>query len=119
MSQHYLRVRKEKDCLVLEAAVKTYYNKEKDLEVKLAGMDHVATKDFFKKMFSTLDSLERILYEGTGLGKISKSQKRSKFYKLDMAYKKGILEYAHAHGLDLQTKVIPLKIMASIGSIVT
>ncbi len=109
MSQNYLRIRKEKDCLVLDAAVKTYYNKEKDLEVKLAGMDHVATKDFFKKMFSALDSLEKILYEGTGKGEISESQKKSKFYKLDMAYKKGILEYAHAHGLYLQTKVIPPK----------
>jgi hypothetical protein len=109
MSQHYLRIRKGKDHLVLETAVKTYYNQEKDSEVKLAGMDHVATKDFFKKMFSTLDSLENILYECTGLGKISKSQEKSKFYMIDRAYKNIISEYAHAHGLYFQHEIIPPK----------
>jgi len=107
MNQSYIRVRKEKDYLVLEAAVKTYY--KKDLEIKLAGMDHVATKDFFKKMFSALDSLETILYEGTGKGKISESQKKSDAYKIDCAYKKTIFEYAHAHGLHYQNEIIPHK----------
>ncbi len=106
MNNYYLRIRKDEDYLVLEAAVKTYHNKEKDLEIKLAGMDHVAKKDFFKEMFSTLDSLETILYEGTGLGKVSKSQKKSKFYMLDKAYKKCMSEYAHAHGLYFQPEVI-------------
>lgn len=105
MKNQYLRVRKEKDHLVLEAAVKTYH--KNGLEVKLAGMDHVANKDFFKKMFSALDSLEIILYEGTGKGKISKSQKKSDSYKLDKSYKKGIVEYAHAHGWHYQNEIIP------------
>lgn len=106
---NYIRVRKENDSLVLETAIKTYYNKEKDLEIKLASMSHIAKKSFFKKMFSTLDSLETILYEGTGLGKISKSQKKSAYNKLDKEYEKSISEYAHAHNLYLQPKIIPHK----------
>lgn len=107
MKKLFRKVRREENNMVYETAIKTYMHQEKGIEVKLACMDHVAKKEYFQKMFNTMDSLEKILYEYTGIGELTKKQEKSRANQTGSSFRDAMINYAHALDLCFQLRIIP------------
>lgn len=107
MKKMFKKVRREENNLVYETAIKTYTHQEKGIEIKLACMDHVAKKEYFQKMFNTMDSLEKILYECTGIGNLTKKQEKSRANQTGKSFRDAMVNYAHALDLCFQLEIIP------------
>lgn len=62
--EEFLMRREKNDEIILYTAVKTYQNKKKNLEIKLAGDIHIAEEAYFHGLIEELNLCDKVLYEG-------------------------------------------------------
>jgi len=104
--EKFIKSKESENKISLYTAVKTYEEKQNNLEVKLAGDIHFGKETYFKNMIKALNTQDKILYEQVASEKLLLKEKFSIPYLMMISTKKYYKSLKTNLGLSYRPEVL-------------